>query len=675
MLFSRRYAPRSAEPLVLTDKRKRRSAWLLHLVPFYWLIKYRRYRRLAINLMVLVALVAFATYRAFPSETKEWLDRVEVEYAARMPNLPSLPSLPAIPLPAAFTRHAKHPIEKLMEDGRRKWEDKLRRQSKSLEQAVAEYQRRYGLAPPKGFDKWYEYATRNGFQLVDEFDAIHEDLAPFRRLSSVEVQSRTRSAAKQETMFSVAIKDGLAKAGNEVRPGGTKKGDMGRAKGFVQTLQGFVHDLPDMVFAVSGLAESSVYPTWEVSQPQNFTPTLGDAQHYVSKSNEFPVWYKYTNTCAPADPVRTNPTAYEFPPATTILPPTDFDAVPTEGAVNPFTNFLHGTEWDLDFCTHPEKFYQFGHFYAGWPMFNETFPVFGPGRGPRSMDIRIPSYYYVVPLPKYTYGFDPVLGHGQDDDPNDPEWDEKSGTMFWRGATTGGGSSPQGRYSLVQLAGQDNPTSQPILHRTGHGLSESWTETRIDVNSLRTAAMDVGFTKAVQCAPYKPGGCDGMMRDYTFVDKVPLYEAYKSKILLDLDGMGYSARSMALLASKSALVKSTIYREFFDDWLQPWVHFIPLSSTFEELFNIWAFFVGVPAHLVDPTLPAAPAQAGDVFDPKGDAALRSIADSGRSWKREHARIVDMEVYTYRLCLEWARLWYQDEQEMDFVLDHPLQDDD
>ncbi|EJT99483.1 hypothetical protein DACRYDRAFT_69181 [Dacryopinax primogenitus] len=581
-----------------------------------------------------------------------------------------------------------------MDEASRKWEEKLRRQSKTLEQAVREYRHRYGMQPPKGFDKWFAFAQRNGFQLLDEFDAIHTDLTPFRALSSFEIQSRTRSATKQETMFSVTIKDGLARAGNEVRTGGKKKGDMGRAKGFVQSLEGFVEELPDMVFAVSGLAESSVYPTWEVSQPHNATTSLGDAQDYISKSNDFPVrltpsptqlWYKYTNTCHPLDPVRARPNDWQFPPATAILPPTDFDALSAaaergEGG-NPFTAFLKASEANLDFCKNPEEFYKFGHFYAGWPMFNETYPVFGPGKAPQSMDIRIPSYYYIVPLPKYTYGFSADIGHGQDDDPNDPDWEDKTGNMFWRGATTGGGSSPSGRYShyvrhrLIQLAGQDNPTSQPILHRASNGLTSSWTQTPIDVNTLRTVALDAAFTKAVQCAPYKPGGCDGMMRDYRFVEKVPLYEAYKSKILLDLDGMGYSARSMALLASKSALVKSTIYREFFEDWLQPWVHYIPLSSNFTELFNIWAFFIGVPDFVLDPTLPSTLPKPGDVYDTKGDVLLKGVADAGRKWKREHARIVDMEVYTYRLCLEWARLWYKDEMEMDFVLEHEHGDDE
>ncbi|EJT99486.1 hypothetical protein DACRYDRAFT_81869 [Dacryopinax primogenitus] len=616
--------------------------------PSYWTLKHKLYRRIALVILCVSLFIGLGTYHIFPAETQEFIDRVEIEYQAR------LGSLSAFPLSGGFSFRPKHGIGILIEEGRRKWEEKLARQSQTLDQAVAEYRRRYGLEPPNGFDKWFDFARGSDFKLIDEFDAIHLDLAPFRRLSSQELQHRTQSAALQDTTFGVKIEDGWATVTDEIRPGGVKKGDIGRAQGFLQSVQGFMSELPDMMFAISGLAEPTVYPTWEVSQPHNFSAVLEDASDYVTQSNNFPLWYKYTNTCHPADPVRRRPHEFNFPNATSILPPTNFDAISTETG-NAFSNFRERTEKDLDFCKHPEKFYQFGHFYAGWSIFNETFPVFGPGKAPGSMNIRIPSYYYIVPLSKYTYGFDEILGYGQDDDPNDPDWDDKTGTMFWRGATTGGGSIPSGRYPyyvrhrLVQLAVQDNPSSQLILHRTGQRMPETWTESRIDVNTLRTTAMDVGFTMAVQCAPYEPGGCEGMMEDYKFVDAVPLHAAYKSKILLDLDGMGYSARSLALLASKSALVKSTIYAEFFDDWIQPWVHFIPLSSTFEEIFNIWAYFVG----------------PGEVYDYSGDAALKSIADAGRRWKREHARIVDMEVYTYRLCLEWARLWYKDERDMDY----------
>jgi hypothetical protein len=50
--------------------------------------------------------------------------------------------------------NARHPMYDLIERAEVEWDKKLKRQSKSLEEAVAEYERRYHRAPPKGFDDW-----------------------------------------------------------------------------------------------------------------------------------------------------------------------------------------------------------------------------------------------------------------------------------------------------------------------------------------------------------------------------------------------------------------------------------------------------------------------------------------------------------------------------------------
>ena len=49
-----------------------------------------------------------------------------------------------------------HPIPKLMKEAEEKYIAKLRRQSRSLDQAVAEYKRRYKIDPPKDFDLWWQ---------------------------------------------------------------------------------------------------------------------------------------------------------------------------------------------------------------------------------------------------------------------------------------------------------------------------------------------------------------------------------------------------------------------------------------------------------------------------------------------------------------------------------------
>lgn len=47
-----------------------------------------------------------------------------------------------------------HPISHLVARAEEEWDDMLRRQSQTLEQAVAEYRRRYKMNPPVGFDSW-----------------------------------------------------------------------------------------------------------------------------------------------------------------------------------------------------------------------------------------------------------------------------------------------------------------------------------------------------------------------------------------------------------------------------------------------------------------------------------------------------------------------------------------
>jgi hypothetical protein len=88
----------------------------------------------------------------------------------------------------------------------------------------------------------------------------------------------------------------------------------------------------------------------------------------------------------------------------------------------------------------------------------------------------------------------------------------------------------------------------------------------VPVADLNSELIDAAFTKAVGCGD----DCTAMQREYRFETPVPLGAHWRHKFLIDFDGMGYSARLFALLASDSAVIKSTVYREFFSDWIQPW---------------------------------------------------------------------------------------------------------
>lgn len=68
---------------------------------------------------------------------------------------------PSWPLVSLSGPASTHPIDALIVAGQQRWQAKLKRQTKTLAGAVKEYRRRYGRAPPKGFDDWYNFARTN----------------------------------------------------------------------------------------------------------------------------------------------------------------------------------------------------------------------------------------------------------------------------------------------------------------------------------------------------------------------------------------------------------------------------------------------------------------------------------------------------------------------------------
>lgn len=104
--------------------------------------------------------------------------------------------------------YASHPIPPLLSLGEKRWEELLSRQSRTLSEAVKEYRRRYGRAPPKGFDIWWDFAQMTELVLPDEYDRINLDLAPFFALPRSEMKRRMRMVEDMPETFTLIVKDG-----------------------------------------------------------------------------------------------------------------------------------------------------------------------------------------------------------------------------------------------------------------------------------------------------------------------------------------------------------------------------------------------------------------------------------------------------------------------------------
>jgi hypothetical protein len=128
------------------------------------------------------------------------------------------------------------------------------------------------------------------------------------------------------------------------------------------------------------------------------------------------------------------------------------------------------------------------------------------------------------------------------------------------------------------MTSDNSTTNHTVVFASPDSEGPPFRSAEIPLGELNANVMDVAFTKAAYEINY-PGGEDGLRRDYPFaVDAAPLGEHWAHKYLLDLDGMGYSGKFFALMESESAVIKATVYEEFWSDWAQPWFVMLRVSA-------------------------------------------------------------------------------------------------
>ncbi|BEJ13624.1 hypothetical protein CspHIS471_0307980 [Cutaneotrichosporon sp. HIS471] len=563
-----------------------------------------------------------------------------------------------------------HPIPKLMADAREAFDAKVKRQSKTLSEAVREYRRRYKRDPPAGFDKWFEFAKKHKAVIIDEYDQLHHDLEPFWQLTGKDLRQRCIDVGFLPSVDLVRIENGETRT-IDVNNGFDDSEVGARAKGFRVMLEKFQEHLPNMDFPINEKAEGRILVPWEERLYSNLTKDASKGVEHVL-GGEFiadwkgdgNVWESYRRTCEPSSQARRLFGSLRAQLKEGQVPISRLaNAGITTDTVDEDFEFPADVDDKFDFCDHPWAHYNQGHFFSDWRTIHALYPMFSPAKGVGYSDILIPSHYYFSSTKRYTYGWDPVNTIIKDVDDMETPWEEKVDDIFWRGATTGGGSNPAGflaqyqRHRFIKMTSDHSRANRTIVFADPPG-TDNFISAQVAVGDLNDEMMDVAFTKAVGCTQYPNGGCDAMRKDHRFADAVPLGENWRHKYLIDLDGMGYSARLFALLKSESAVLKSTIYTEFMSEWMQPWLHYIPVSQMYNEIYNIYAYFSGPSTSMLN-----AANTTRDQFQSSGlrtrkldgDAELHKIAKAGREWMFSIGRKLDMEIYVYRLCLEWGRL--------------------
>ena len=486
-------------------------------------------------------------------------------------------------------RHTEHPIPRLVRHYTEKFEAMLSRQSRTLESAIEEYRRRYHRKPPQGFDKWFAYARARNSPIIDDFDLISESLEPFWSFSGSHLRQNMMSSLQNNSELCIfGIKSG------EFIP----QGPGWIAQQLVLSLGiNAIKELPDVTMIFNLLDEPRVLLTGDHVDRPGFVD-------FVDASRKHADWNRTTQPCR----------AGTISSSRGDVPPTDIE---TFGL--PFVTDISDAR---NICTHPDYASQHGIFLSPSNLFytHSAVPIFTQAKPNIFADIIFPSYNYAAKYDKSDYR-----------DDQDPLWEEKRNRLSWAGSTTGGqGTSDTWKQShrqrFITFTSQLENLTTNFLSEVQPGV---WRTVQSD--DIYGQLYDAKFTAIIQC---EPEVCNQQQEFFQPGAHQNHSELWHSRFLYDIDGNSFSGRFYSLLLSRSVVLKQTLFQEWHDERLYPWVHYIPVSMGMEELPEIMRYLALTKA---------------------GEPIAKDIANEGREWASRSLRKEDFGVYLYRLILEYARL--------------------
>jgi len=136
----------------------------------------------------------------------------------------------------------------------------------------------------------------------------------------------------------------------------------------------------------------------------------------------------------------------------------------------------------------------------------------------------------------------------------------------------------------------------------------------------------------------------------------PDRERFEKRYLLSMDSnpRGQFVQDMR---SNSVAVRAGIFKEWWEERLTPWLHYIPLDIRWQGLHSTLAYFMGL----------AGTVKGVEVQMKSGFEEGQWVAEEGRKRVESVMREADAEVYLFRLLLEWGRVVDDRREELGFKL--------
>jgi hypothetical protein len=511
----------------------------------------------------------------------------------------------------------RHPIDKLISEGQMRHDhwSKEAKISESFPVAVQTYQKIYGgRLPPPHFSDWYQFAE--GSLIIDRFGQIEKDLEPFRAMTPQDLRDRVARAADYAGVVTITIKAG----GVSLTDAGTVEGNQDLQE-VAQMIQKFSKHLPDMIVPINLGPAPRILPKWEDAlSRQLFKRGEKDNQGFGTLTKDY--GQMQAQACPPTSRARTHP-QWNF----------------AELCVECGQTRSRGplmAEWDelLDVCAQPDLIHLHG-FSMLQPQhepIDELLPLFGASKTGSFWDI-------LMPIPKSRL------------EKSDKKWsfERRHDSLFWTGTVGNQTISSHllrggHKYRLLHLLNTPGPREEAFIVLPDR---ESGGKFGYEKISARKASAVLPFTAGL----VDLGGCLG--------DKCRLLEQaygnwedatdpmeYRYVLVLDNDD-GAAPEMLRTLSSNSVPLISTIFQTWFTDRLTPWVHFVPVDVRYQSLHTVFTYFSGT----VDRPMVSDNPKPIEEHTRKAER----IVEQGRKWAEAAISQKDMEIYLFRLLLEWGRL--------------------
>lgn len=554
-----------------------------------------------------------------------------------------------------------HPIDFLIHEGSNHFDDYVAQAgaSKTLEDAVFEYRRRYKLHPPPAFDKWWEFAKNRSSVVIDEFDQIYENLHPFRSISPGQLREMTHKLAINtfNDLGAISVRNGTPKVQEGIKPT-----HAWMVKGAAEMIAQFSEHLPDMDIVFNLNDEPRVAVPWEKAMQLKRQARLQEVVPGEATVNRWSV--DRAHGWGPIEPNdQTNETVFTdgawrgvFDPyVSAVCQPSSRartrriwnrrDICLNCAAPHTMGQFPRDFSLASQICHQPDLAFLHGLLIspASFKVSQELIPVFSQSALTGFNDILYPSPWNYLDKVKYQ----PSKQYP------DPEYAQKENSLYWVGSTSEGYSRfdewkgiPRQRFAHLINNNTHNQVSVLLPEKPGTSYRYEIMDGSAPTEKLRLRTNVHLADPITRC-----GDCETQHDEMGTVPWVDFQNHWSHRFLFDLDGAGFSGRFLPFLQSHSLPLKAGLFRQWFDSRVISWFHFVPVDIRLHGLWSTLAYFAGVPAAGADENDPSTTPMRMNAHTNQG----WWIAEQGRKWTDVALRKEDMEIYFFRLLLEWGRL--------------------